>query len=198
MTSLGHGFLEWMNEHPTIVGLSYLPDFITASEEAELLQWIDHQPWLTDLKRRVQHYGYRYDYKARTISHELQLGALPDILEHYADQLTGKIFAQKPDQVIVNEYLPGQGISSHTDCIPCFGPTIASLSLGAPCMMDFVGPNDERHAFLLESRSLLIISEDARYRWKHSIAARKSDRIHGNTIKRGRRVSLTFRSVVLT
>lgn len=196
MTSLAHGFFEWTDEPPAIAGLSYVPELITASEEAELLHWIDYQPWRTDLKRRVQHYGYRYDYKARTISHDFELGALPAILDHYAARL--EAFEKKPDQVIVNEYLPGQGISSHTDCIPCFGPTIASLSLGTPCMMDFVGPEDERHALLLEPRSLLILSDDARYRWKHSIAARKSDRINGDTIKRERRVSLTFRSMILS
>ncbi|PZP85944.1 MAG: alpha-ketoglutarate-dependent dioxygenase AlkB [Azospirillum brasilense] len=187
-----------MNEPPAIAGLRYLPDFITASEEMELLHWIDQQPWLTDLKRRVQHYGYRYDYKARNISRELQLGALPEQLEHYTVKLAENLFANKPDQVIVNEYLPGQGISSHTDCIPCFGPTIVSLSLGSSCVMDFEGPEDDRHTLLLEPRSLLLLSDDARYRWKHSIAARKSDRIHGSTIKRERRVSLTFRSVILT
>ncbi len=198
MTSLAHGFFEWMNEPPAIVGLSYLPNFISPSEEAELLHWIDEQPWRTDLKRRVQHYGCRYDYKARTISRELKLGTLPYLLDGYAQKLAGKIFAHKPDLVIANEYMSGQGISSHTDCIPCFGPTIASLSLGSACLMDFIGPNDERHVQLLEPRSLLILSNDAPYRWKHSIAARKSDRIHSDIVKRERRVSLTFRSVILT
>lgn len=45
-----------------ISGLTYIPNFITATEHDLLLPQIDQQPWLTDLKRRVQHYGYKYDY----------------------------------------------------------------------------------------------------------------------------------------
>lgn len=45
----------------------------------------------------------------------------------------------------------------------------------------------------LEPRSLLILKDDARYQWKHGIAAGKSD----NGVKRQRRVSLTFRKVIL-
>lgn len=46
-------------------------------------------------------------------------------------------FAAVPDQVIANEYLPGQGISAHVDCEPCFGEVIASLSLLSACEMRF-------------------------------------------------------------
>jgi len=44
-----------------ISGLTYVPDFITPAENDFLLSQIDQQPWLTDLKRRVEHYGYKYD-----------------------------------------------------------------------------------------------------------------------------------------
>ena len=40
---------------PNIDGLIYIPDFITKEEERALIDNIDAQPWLTDLKRRVQH-----------------------------------------------------------------------------------------------------------------------------------------------
>jgi hypothetical protein len=42
-------------------GLLYAPAFIAESEEQTLLARIDREPWRKDLKRRVQHYGYRYD-----------------------------------------------------------------------------------------------------------------------------------------
>ncbi len=38
---------------PDILGLQYLPDFITADEERTLIEVLDQQPWLNDLKRRV-------------------------------------------------------------------------------------------------------------------------------------------------
>ena len=47
-------------------------------------------------------------------------------------------FERMPDQVIVNEYEPGQGIAAHVDCVPSgFSGTIASLSLLSSCTMHF-------------------------------------------------------------
>ena len=58
---------------PKIEGLSYIPNFITRDEERALIEAIDQQSWLTDLKRRVQHYGYKYDYKARAVTDDAYL-----------------------------------------------------------------------------------------------------------------------------
>ena len=104
-----------------------------------------------------------------------------------------------PDQIIVNEYQPGQGIANHTDCEPCFTDTILSLSLGSPCVMDIVNKYNTENAIkiLLEPGSLLLLSKDARYVYKHGIAARKSDIYKGIKFLRTRRVSLTFRKVIL-
>jgi alkylated DNA repair dioxygenase AlkB len=185
--------------YSAVSGLSLLPDFITEAEERELLSVIDQQPWLTDLQRRVQHYGYRYDYTARQVTADLYLGALPDWLQPLATRLHCEgLFASSPDQVIVNDYQPSQGIAPHVDCIPCFGDTIASLSLGSGCLMDFTHSNTaQKNSLFLSSRSLLMLQGDARYRWQHGIAKRKSDVVDGFKMQRGRRVSLTFRSVTL-
>jgi alkylated DNA repair dioxygenase AlkB len=61
--------------------------------------------------------------------------------------------------------------------------------------MDFTKGNEKRQ-ILLEPRSLLIVSGEARYEWTHGIAARKSDVYEGQKIVRERRVSMTFRGVV--
>jgi hypothetical protein len=50
---------------PTVVGLGYFAAFISESDEAKSLASADSAPWLSDLKRCVQHYEYRYDYKAQ-------------------------------------------------------------------------------------------------------------------------------------
>lgn len=180
-------------------GAQYLPDYIDRSEAIKLLSHIDNLPWLGDLKRRVQHYGYRYDYKARRITTDSYLGALPDWLDELAGRLRkDEIFDLRPDQVIVNEYLPGQGIAAHVDCEPCFGETIASLSLGSPCVMEFSSVQSGSYlARTLEPHSLLVLKGAARFGWKHGIPARKTDLIDGRKVARVRRVSLTFRSVVL-
>lgn len=182
-----------------ISGLIYIPDFISVQEQDFLLSQIDQQTWLTDLKRRVQHYGYKYDYKARTVGNDAYLGPLPDWLLSFSKKLhDNRIFPSVSDQVIVNEYLPGQGISAHIDCIPCFADTIASLSLGSPCVMEFANPKtSEKKSILLEDRSLIVLSGPARYEWLHAIPARKSDIINGIKTERARRVSLTFRNIIL-
>ena len=182
-----------------ISGLTYIAGFISAQEQNFLLSQTDRQPWLTDLKRRVQHYGYKYDYKARAVSNDAYLGPLPDWLLSLSKKLHDDgIFPLVPDQAIVNEYLPGQGISAHLDCIPCFADTIASLSLGSPCIMEFSNPTTgEKKSIILEDRSLILLSGPARYEWQHAIPTRKSDIINGIKTERTRRVSLTFRNVIL-
>ena len=68
-----------MESGPTDVpGLVYARDFLGEREEAELLARLDACDWQTDLQRRVQHYGWRYDYKARRIDPSMKLGPLPD------------------------------------------------------------------------------------------------------------------------
>ena len=182
-----------------ISGLTYIPDFISAQEQDFLLAQIDQQAWLTDLKRRVQHYGYKYDYKARAVSSDAYLGPLPDWVLSVSKKLhNASIFPSAPDQVIVNEYLPGQGISAHIDCVPCFADIIASLSLNSPCIMELSNPKTgEKNSIILEERSLIVLSDSARYEWQHAIPARKSDIINGLKTERTRRVSLTFRNVIL-
>ena len=155
------------------------------------------QSWLTDLKRRVQHFGYKYDYKARNILPDSYLGELPHWLGDLQERLfTDGIFRQKPDQAIINEYLPGQGISAHIDCVPCFDDVVASLSLGSDVIMGlFLG--EQKHDVFLEKRSLIVLSGEARYKWKHAIPARKSDIVEGIKLERQRRISVTFRKVIL-
>ncbi|WP_236770608.1 hypothetical protein [Agrobacterium tumefaciens] len=45
---------------------------------------LDAGEWNTELKRRVQHFGYRYDYKARAITADAYLSKLPAWLEIFA------------------------------------------------------------------------------------------------------------------
>lgn len=180
-----------------IHGLTYLPDFISEEAETLLLQAIDRQSWLNDLKRRVQHYGYKYDYKTRSISADMALGPFPDWLNKFVCKyFPFKQFRENPDQVIVNEYKPGQGISAHIDCVPCFCDTVASLSLGASATMVFQRAGNTHQEIRLKPRSLLVLSGPARYDWAHAIPARKSDLVDKKRVPRERRVSLTFRKVI--
>lgn len=181
---------------PLVPGLVYRSDLLDVHQEAALLRAVDALPWLADLKRRVQHYGYKYDYKARAISRSMFVGPLPVFAVELAGALVqAGLLTEPPDQLIVNEYIPGQGITPHIDCEPCFKERIVTVSLGSHCEMEFTPQDPERElrAIMLEPRSALLISGEARYRWKHSIRGRRSD--HGRP--RSRRVSLTFRNVIL-
>jgi alkylated DNA repair dioxygenase AlkB len=181
-----------------IPGLRSVPEYITLAEQKSLLNTINQQPWLTNLKRRVQHYGYRYDYKRRGLPAEMYLGILPAWLLTLAERLRADGLTQEvPDQVIANEYTPGQGIASHIDCIPCFRGAIVSLSLGSSCVMLYTHSAKKLEVpVLLAPCSLVVMDGEARHEWKHGIPARKTDLYDGQTIQRGIRVSVTFRNVV--
>lgn len=179
-----------------INGLLYIPKYISEPHHKLLIQTIDEQLWRTDLLRRTQHYGYIYDYRAKRVDPAMYLGELPAWLQRiaiqlYKDGLTSAI----PDQAIVNEYEPGQGIADHIDCTPCFGDVIVSLSLAAPVVMDLKRDSQSIPVFL-EPRSLLVLREEARYQWSHGIARRKQDNVDDILIKRERRLSVTFRNII--
>lgn len=196
MSSAGPGSASPTTE--AVPGLRLLQSFIDAGEERRLLDAIDAAPWRADLRRRVQHYGWRYDYKARAVDETMRLGPLPDWATGLSRRLVGEGLVERtPDQLIVNEYQPGQGIAKHVDCVPCFGKTVLSLSLGGGCVMILAGPNGRRRELVLAPRSLLVLGGEARIRWSHAIPARKSDVIEGVRVPRARRISLTFRTVHL-
>ena len=185
---------------PGVPGMYYLSSFLTPEEEAEFIRRIDDNKdaWLTDLSRRVQHYGWRYDYSERTITSDMRIGPLPDWLQKVAQRLyeTG-FFDRPPEQVIVNEYEPGQGIAMHTDHSG-FGPAVAMVSLGDEWQMDFSQSDTEgsetRSRKMLARGSALILTEEARKKWRHGIAKRKTEG-PGRERNRKRRLSLTFRTV---
>lgn len=178
-----------------ISGLDYIEDFIDESDEEELLKKIDECEWNTELKRRVQHYGYSYDYKKKSCQ---KLGQIPKWLKNLMKKFESIIKVDVDteedelfNQVIINEYIPGQGISPHTDS-SIFGECIATLSLGWDYTMEFAR-KEEKTEILLKRRSILIMTQDARNLWTHSIPARKIDVVNGKKIQRQRRVSITFR-----
>lgn len=171
-----------------IKGLSYQPDFITPELEEALIDYIGQQSWDTTWKRRIQQYGSRYGTLRPSQA------PIPAWFRPLCEQLADKgLFDAIPDQVIINEYLPGQGIAPHRDQL---ATKVASLSLEAPVVMDFIGLQGEKLSHLLEPRSLLILSDDAHYQWKHGIAPRKTDTYHGMVIERKRRISCTFRTML--
>ena len=183
---------------PEVPGLAYVPEFVSPAEETDLLARVDAEPWGTELRRRVQHYGFRYDYTRRSVDESLRVAPIPPWARGPARRAEERgLIGGRPDQLIVNEYLPGQGITAHTDCVPCFGPTVLSLSLGSGCTLELSRTGGPRHQLYLEPRSLVVLSGPARYDWRHAIPARRSDPAGGRRVARSRRVSFTYRTVRL-
>lgn len=182
-----------------INGLRYIPNFVSGHEETKLINHIDSQIWLMDLKRRTQHYGYKYDYTKKKIDSSAYLGKIPYWLDILCYRLADQgVFISIPNQIIVNEYMPGQGIAKHVDCVSCFGDTVASLSLNSTCVMQLESKTTGLAGDIpLAPLSLLVLSHEARYEWMHSIPARMHDTILDQVIPRQRRISLTFRTVLL-
>lgn len=183
-----------------ILGLDYLPNFLDEASEGHLLDWIDQQKWSTELTRRVQHYGWRYDYKAREVDAAMCLGPLPADFAELAERLfQEKLVPRLPDQVIVNEYGADQGIAPHVDARG-FADGIATISLLESWQMVFHAPRSRMKVpRLLERRSVAIMRGEARYRWKHEIRKREYEPPldeGGQRRRRERRLSLTFRKVL--
>ena len=187
----------------TLPGLTYIQDFIGIETHDALVAAIDAQPWKTNIGRRVQQYGYTYAYRTRRARSGPQeaafsyLGPLPEWTVAIAERFLQQGITALPfDQLIVNEYEPGQGIGAHIDDVVGFGEPIVSLSLLSSCVMDLMHPMHGRVPILLEPRSVLVLSGVARTKWSHGIAKRKTDPWLDRTLSRSRRLSMTFRRVV--
>lgn len=193
-------------ENPVLVSRSIIPDliliknYISDTTHDMLLAQIDKNEWSNELRRRVQHYGYKYDYRARNINVGMKVCELPLWAGELGERLVNDgYFQTRPDQVIVNEYLPGQGITDHIDCEPCFEDTIISISLSSFVTMNFTHRHTkEKVPVILPPKSAVILKGKSRFEWLHGIPARKSDKIEGIKRNRTRRVSLTYRRVILT
>jgi alkylated DNA repair dioxygenase AlkB len=174
-----------------ISGLRYIPGYLDVAAHDALLAAVDASPWRDFGQRRSQIYGYSYHHTkgvyrvedlppwAHDIAVRLQRdGCMPDLA----------------DQLIVNDYAPGQGIPAHVDA-PLFTDTIVSISLGSSCVMEFTTESGGSEEQFLEPMSALVIAGEARHSWKHAIPARSHDAWSGRDWPRTRRVSLTFRKM---
>lgn len=211
--------------------------FVDWTENAQsILNDIDARPWMgsgnkslpnPELRRKTQQYSSCnalflfktrcfVEYSAHSHSED---NFIPSVIMNkvvqplmeiqHVDKLCGSMFSLSNLHLLINEYMPGQGIMPHTDSSLVFGEWVAILSLSADCIMKFTQneDNEVRSAekeieFYLPKNSLLILSGEARHNYKHSISKDldengydyincKKVRVH-----RERRVSLTFRTVL--
>jgi alkylated DNA repair dioxygenase AlkB len=180
---------------PQVEGLYIIPNYLSSEETSNLLRKIDDQTWNSESARRVQQYGYKYISQNEKVEIK-DAPAPPEFLKKLQENLLAqKIFPEMPDQIIINEYEPGQGILPHIDNPEYFGPVVASLSLGSEVPMDF-SKNGRTVTVAFPVGSLIILTGPARNEWSHSIPSRKTDpRTDGKKGRttRQRHVTVTFR-----
>jgi alkylated DNA repair protein alkB family protein 6 len=125
-----------------------------------------------------------------------------------------------PNHVLINEYLPGQGIMPHKDGAAYY-PVVCTVSLGASICLDIYGSKEDgavedqpRWRILQEPRSLLITAGELYTDYLHGIAEvneyvdlnpttvsnwellRSPDEIVNGKLERRTRTSLTYRHVI--
>ncbi|XP_076644262.1 putative RNA/DNA demethylase ALKBH6 [Halictus rubicundus] len=210
------------NVVPEVPNLAiYVPNFVTEEEELEIVKHVNNAPlpkWTQLSHRRLQNWG--------GIPHPKGMIAedIPGWLQKYVNKISScNIFETNklPNHVLINEYLPGQGIMAHSDG-PLFYPTVTTISCGSHTLLDFYKNSDSletqqrtlEFSILLERRSLLILQGDLYHRYLHSIAERGTDILsksvvknldicgdrfsEGQTLHRDVRLSLTIRHVPKT
>jgi alkylated DNA repair protein alkB family protein 8 len=189
-------------------GLHYFPNFLTVDEGKHLFdsllqssQWTPVSAY--DNARRVIQYGYTYSYTGGPLKvtepipqelinvfitkfHDPKWKSLVSVLDDGSDH---------PEQLIINRYLPGQGIAPHIDHLINFGDVITCITLGSGVTIKFTRPGYQTYSIYVEPNSVYVMSGDARFEWKHSIDANKTDTVNNKVVKRGTRMSLTFRTV---
>lgn len=192
-----------------IPGLYYIPNYLTSEEVKKIkLSLSKSKSWQkVNLNyrgsRRVIHKGYSYSYNRSGVK---KLDSIPNFYQNlvskdrlntsinvicgenniFNDELDGNFL----DQLIVNEYIPGQGIAAHIDHPKYFGDFIVCLTVGGGTTVEFTKGSITKSVYI-EEGSLYIMSGDARYKWKHEIKKQRSD----NGIPRKTRYSLTYRIV---
>jgi alkylated DNA repair protein alkB homolog 8 len=211
-----------------VPGCVVLENFVSEEEEETLLGGIEgKQPssewqvadWEKILSRRVQHYGFPFNYRTLLLDYSADTPPIPSTCINLVHRMgvaaedLGLIEKDKKipvTQMTVNEYVAGQGIAGHVDSKACFGPVIYILSCGSGITMTLqkrveasetsnsgcMLPKDTKKHVWLPRRSLLVLARDARNNWSHGIATRKLDKLNGQIIERQTRISYTFRQAL--
>lgn len=149
-------------------GLCLHPDFLTESEEIELLMQIRfYMPLKPRLgcydRNAVVRFGSSKPYN------NMVDGKIPANLNWLCAKLVTQSYVpQNPDSITINEYYPGQAIKPHIDHVDG-GPVITVLSLAAPATMVFTKSGEDNLAVELPPRSLVQMRDAIRYDWQHEI-----------------------------
>uniref|UniRef100_A0A069DPT5 Putative alkylated dna repair protein n=1 Tax=Panstrongylus megistus TaxID=65343 RepID=A0A069DPT5_9HEMI len=203
---------------PTIY---YIPNFITENEEEYIINKVNNAPkpkWTQLRNRRLQNWGGSPQPSGMIVED------IPQWLQIFLNKVNDlQLYDKgnlKANHVLINEYLPGQGIMPHVDG-PLFYPTILTVTCGSHTILNFQKQlkNDEeigldessKMSLLLERRSVVAVMDSMYTGYLHSIEERNEDKLDnivlninktkfsiGDVLKRDTRISLTIRHVLKT
>jgi alkylated DNA repair dioxygenase AlkB len=172
-------------------GFRYVPDFITAREERDLVAHLEALPF-GEIRMRGQvarrsalQFGYDYGYNAGTVTPNVV--PPPPFLDGIRERVAGLI-GRRADElamVLALRYPPGAAIGWHRDR-PVFGPEVVGVSLLAEAVLRLRPPGATRGGVrvALAPRAAYVLAGPARSRWQHSVPAVKA-----------LRYSVTFRTL---
>ncbi|CAL1536155.1 unnamed protein product [Lymnaea stagnalis] len=173
-------------------GISIIENFVSEEEEAFLVTSINDTNFVNSQSgRRKQDFGPKVNFKKQKIKLSSFSG-----LPAYSQFLYKRMKANpclrnfEPIELCNLEYCSERGahIDPHLDDAWLWGERLVTLNLLSETILTFTLDTDahlEIHVPLLR-RSLIIVSSEARYKWKHSI--------HEEDIT-GKRVAMTFREL---
>lgn len=153
------------------VSLTWAEDVLSQKEHdaivKELEESKDWQPVHAE-SRCVLQFGYAYDYASHGRTPLKETKAIPEFLRGCVREAESRFPGVKFNQVIVNRYLPGQGISAHIDR-DSFGPFIVCFSLGTVSGRMVFRNGDKKFELEVPPRSLYAMTGEARYKYTHEM-----------------------------
>lgn len=178
----------------SISGLYYISNFLDSDEMTQIQEFLNSEVKFKPItkssnSRRVAQFGYTYAYDRSGVE---PTEPIPEIFKTLVSSLKlnnivkSNLIEREFDQLIINEYTPGQEIAYHTDHPVQFDDIIACITIGQSVPIMFRNGNDIRKLDIAAG-SMYIMTGDSRYKWKHHL------KNNGTT----NRYSLTYRKVKL-
>lgn len=195
-----------INMESNLPGFYYFKNVIEPELANDITEFLNSQEWkgisASETGRKVQQYGFEYDYSTRKDTGYKKVQDIPELLlllqqiglktvESLVPEETLELC--KLNQCIVNKYEPRQGISAHIDK-ETFGPVVVCFTIGSGTTMTFTTIKNKEKVVVekyVEPNSVYLMTGESRYEWKHEIKPRVSD----EGIRRQTRISVTFRTV---